>query len=71
MNTPKVICTTAIMTDIFIFKELTKLRLFSATDQTGSNPNGYTQSPFLGIGDFYCTPATSKQEPNMFKLIER
>ena len=40
MKMPRVMCATPRITEIFIFKELTKLRLFSATDHTGSSPNG-------------------------------
>ena len=50
MKTPRVMCTTAMITDIFIFKEFMKTRLFSATAQTGSIPIGYIHYPYLGMG---------------------
>lgn len=43
-KTPKVICKTPIMTEIFIFRLFVKFKLFLATDQTGSIPKGYVQS---------------------------
>lgn len=39
--TPKVMCKTPMITDIFIFKLLVKFKLLLATDHTGSMPNGY------------------------------
>ena len=70
-KTPNVICTTAIITDIFIFKEFMNTRLFSATAQTGSIPIGYIHYPYLGMGPPSATPDTSKHEPNRSKLIDR
>lgn len=40
-NTPKAMCVTPRMTDIFILKELRKLRWFVARLQIGSMPKGY------------------------------
>lgn len=39
-KTPRVIWITPMMTEIFILRELTKLRLFYAIDQAGSRPKG-------------------------------
>ena len=69
-KTPRVIWITPMMTEIFILRELTKLRLFYAIDQAGSRPKGQTQSGVSGSGFPASTPSTEQHDPKRFKLVE-